>query len=185
MQRNFFDARQFDGDLIIDGLYLGSYDSAQNYDELKKRNIKFIVNLVPDMTLEFTKKIDYLHIQIQDSSDQNLLSILPSCIDFISKGIKKNSVLVHCGAGISRASSVVIAYLMSAKRDSFENIWAFVKERRPWACPNSGFQRQLKLFKEWEYQINFDSKDYKDTTKGLERAIITHWKKGKEQLVRN
>ena len=55
-------------------------------------------------------------------------------------------VLVHCGAGISRASTVTIAYLMHSMGVSFREGYRIVKEARPFCHPNEGFVKQLKAY---------------------------------------
>ncbi len=53
-------------------------------------------------------------------------------------------MLVHCNAGLSRAPSVVIAYLRKEEGLSWEEAWEKVKEARPGMKPNVGFVKQLK-----------------------------------------
>ena len=55
-------------------------------------------------------------------------------------------VLVHCNAGISRSTSIVIGYLMLREGLSFEEALGQVKHARPSVCPNAGFYRQLKSY---------------------------------------
>ena len=59
---------------------------------------------------------------------QNLFSHFPSCISFIESAAKSGgNVLVHCYAGVSRSSTIVIAYLMQTKQMTFDTAFAFVK----------------------------------------------------------
>lgn len=53
-------------------------------------------------------------------------------------------ILVHCNKGVSRSSSMVIAYLMKRHSMPFDHALAFVVKRRPVANPNESFRRQLQ-----------------------------------------
>lgn len=46
-------------------------------------------------------------------------------------------------AGVSRSSTVVIAFLMHAKKLLLEEAYHLVKQARPSAKPNDGFWKQL------------------------------------------
>ncbi|XP_058509193.1 dual specificity protein phosphatase 19-like [Solea solea] len=59
----------------------------------------------------------------------------------------KGVVLVHCNTGVSRAPSVVIAYLMSRDGRSFDDALSLVRSARPASSPNPGFLDQLKSFR--------------------------------------
>ena len=56
-------------------------------------------------------------------------------------------VLVHCNAGVSRAPSIVIGYLMLREGLPFEDAYGQVKVARPSVCPNPGFYQQLQGYK--------------------------------------
>ncbi len=62
-----------------------------------------------------------------------------TCNIFFS--VKKYYIMIKikCGAGVSRSSTIVIAYLIWKKKLSFEEAFNFVKENRSVICPNSGF----------------------------------------------
>ena len=47
-------------------------------------------------------KLERMGVPLRDTGDENLLDYLDACVDFIDKGRKKGSVLVHCFAGVSR-----------------------------------------------------------------------------------
>jgi len=57
-------------------------------------------------------------------------------------------VLVHCMAGISRSSTIVIAYLIVRRGWSFEKAYEHVRTARPTIRPNDGFMQQLKELKQ-------------------------------------
>ena len=63
----------------------------------------------------------------------------------ISSGGK---VHVHCEQGISRSSSMTIAYFMYKNRMTFKQAWDFVRVRHPPAYPNDGFIKQLKMYEQ-------------------------------------
>jgi atypical dual specificity phosphatase len=53
---------------------------------------------------------------------------------------------VHCLMGISRSATVVSAYLVATKKIPGANAIAFVQKKRPIACPNLGFRKQLDIY---------------------------------------
>ncbi|KAA8583485.1 hypothetical protein FQN60_014693 [Etheostoma spectabile] len=57
---------------------------------------------------------------------------------------KDGVVLVHCNAGVSRSSSVVIGYLMMREGLLFDDAYSQVKVARPSIRPNPGFYQQLQ-----------------------------------------
>ena len=62
--------------------------------------------------------------------------------------------------GISRSSSIVIAYLMRKFNCGYAYCYNFVKKRRVIICPNFGFSRQLK---EFERKLKRGTNDLRDT----------------------
>ena len=55
-------------------------------------------------------------------------------------------VFVHCGRGISRSATVVMAYLMQTRNLDVSAAFSMVASKRPCCYPNIGFQIQLHLF---------------------------------------
>lgn len=90
-----------------------------------------------------------------DFMSENLFPYIEQAIEFIRTG---SVVFVHCAAGVSRSSSIVIAYLMIDKKMKFQEAYEFVKKRRPVICPNPGFQAQLKKIEELLAKKTFDLK---------------------------
>ena len=69
---------------------------------------------------------------------------------FIDNAVKEGNILVHCGAGISRSSTMAIAWLIKTRKKPFEDMLALVQSKRPICHPNSGFQAQLL---KWEKKV--------------------------------
>ena len=58
--------------------------------------------------------------------------------------------------GISRSSTIVIAYLMWKTRATFNETYFFVKNRRKYISPNEGFVAQLKIFEKLLKDNDYD-----------------------------
>jgi protein-tyrosine phosphatase len=68
---------------------------------------------------------------ISDDPDQAdaMKGVLKNCFKFINLAIKaKKAACVHCAAGISRSSTIVIAYLMSEKKLSLFDAFSLVRK---------------------------------------------------------
>jgi len=71
------------------------------------------------------------------------------CAQFIDEGRKNGTVFVHCAAGISRSTTVVLAYLLlrSYSKTPEEGL-QFIRKQRSFVAPNSGFWQQIQVFHE-------------------------------------
>ena len=78
----------------------------------------------------------HAHAHVEDADEKRSAESKPA----------KHKVLVHCQAGISRSSTVVISYLMRFRDMSYDEALLFVHARRPVISPNSAFVKQLKAY---------------------------------------
>ena len=141
---------------IEENLWIGNSFAAGNIKDLKEKGITAILTVMNGPSkYYFYKEHGFFHkiIDITDKESENIIQYFGECINFI-KGNDK--VLVHCGVGASRSSAIVIAYLMWKYLMNFNDTLKFVQGKRPIACPNLGFQEQLKMFGKLLIENNYD-----------------------------
>ncbi|CAF4843918.1 unnamed protein product [Pieris macdunnoughi] len=127
--------------LIVDNLYIGSQDCAVD-SVLEKYNIVHVLSLGVDVNIKGKNKFIYL----LDLPESDVRLVLKESLLFMNEAIeKKENVLVHCNAGVSRTSLVAIAYLMHYENMAFEDSYNLVKSKRPCIRPNDGFVKQLRM----------------------------------------
>ncbi|XP_064545904.1 dual specificity protein phosphatase Mpk3 [Drosophila montana] len=134
---------------IIPGLFLGNASHSCDSNALQKYNIKYVLNVTPDLPNEFEESgiIKYLQIPITDHYSQDLAMHFPAAIHFIEEARSANSaVLVHCLAGVSRSVTVTLAYLMHTRALSLNDAFMLVRARKPDVSPNFHFMQQLQSF---------------------------------------
>lgn len=132
--------------MILPNLYISDMHHAQNAQLLQSLGITGIINIAPKLTenkFEQKPEFAYLTIYEDDSPKVNLKSYFTLTNKFIDKYRKERGVLVHCAAGISRSSSIILAYVMYKLNLGFQEAYSFVQERHPIADPNFGFCCQL------------------------------------------
>ena len=138
---------------ILSYLYLGSFGNAANEKELNNRKIKCIINCATECQNCFPEQFNYLKIEGVDDNFP-IKSYFSKTNNYIktAKAEGKN-VLVHCFAGVSRSTSIVVAYLMKEMGYSFKEAYEFVRKRRPQVNINSFFVKQLVEYeKELKYK---------------------------------
>ena len=135
-------------------LYLGSLPSVEIH---KQYNIEYIVSIYDLEESLIQKDIEHDIFRIKDTTDtestnqmNDILQIIPNKIhNFISNN---KNVLVHCFAGISRSSTVVLSYLLDhyfyndvtinpkyGTCNCVARIIKYVKTFRPIISPNQSF----------------------------------------------
>lgn len=131
---------------IIDGLYLGDIRCASNLKILKLHNIKYILNVTDDIPFFFKKNFEYARIPIKDKPDVDISVFFNYSSSYIENRIRDGNIFIHCYAGVSRSSSIVIAYLIIKKKYSYKDAYNLVKSKRPCIRPNKGFDYLLRRF---------------------------------------
>ncbi|XP_037932191.1 dual specificity protein phosphatase MPK-4 [Teleopsis dalmanni] len=163
--REDFDGGPVSLDEITNGLFLGNLSAATNMETLKSFKIKHILTLdtvpLPKHILEATF-LTTKFIQIADMPKEDILHNLDQCLDFIGKALQlEQHILVHCYFGVSRSSSVVIAFVMKTHDLDYQQAFDLVKSKRRYVQPNSGFIAQLKLYKRMGCKIDTQYQKYK------------------------
>ncbi|KAK4758033.1 hypothetical protein SAY87_019334 [Trapa incisa] len=130
---------------VAEHIYLGGDAVAKDRDILKQNGITHVLNCVGFVCPEyFRADFMYMTLWLQDSPTEDITSILYDVFDYFEDVRKKHGrVFVHCCQGVSRSTSLVIAYLMWREGQSFDDAFQFVKAARGIADPNMGFACQL------------------------------------------
>lgn len=136
-------------------LAVGNMHASANHQLLKRNHIHGIVTARESLSLSpmvyRSLGIDIMHIRISDEPQTNIGKYFAPVFRFIDDfvdGRKPGAVLVHCAAGISRSTTLVISYLIRKFNWTDQQAIAFVTSRRPCCEPNVGFLKQLQRFSE-------------------------------------
>ncbi|CAC9500623.1 putative dual specificity protein phosphatase [Leishmania infantum JPCM5] len=129
---------------IVPGLWCGSYHPAIDRELMKRHGITHVcccIGTPPSFPGDFI----YMTLSADDRPDYDMTPHFAHTFEFIENALVTNhgGVLVHCGAGISRAPTVVSAYLMRKLRLCSSAAIHLVQQHRPCASPNTGFRQQL------------------------------------------
>ncbi len=131
---------------ITDSLYIGSAQLTTMSEKLKELSITSVLKLYespPDWPAGF-KVYNMPHPDGQPLSAERMARHIRFIANEIEAGRK---VLVVCGAGISRSSTAVLAYLVSTGM-SLPDAYRLLKSRHPIANPNPVLWESLiKYFK--------------------------------------
>ncbi|KAL2555649.1 Protein-tyrosine-phosphatase MKP1 [Forsythia ovata] len=116
---------------VAEHIYLGGDAVARDREILKQHGITHILNCVGFVCPEYFKAdFVYKTLWLQDSPSEDITSILYDVFDYFEYGV-------------SRSTSLVIAYLMWREGQSFDDAFQYVKAARGIADPNMGFACQL------------------------------------------
>ena len=132
---------------IIPHLFLGSIGSASNLKQLQNFKITHIICCAKGVQNFFPDNFKYLNINLLDSQTEPIKKHFEESNKFIDDAIQnKGNVLIHCHAGISRSSSILIAYIMKTQKMSLDKVLELIRAKRDKVKPNDGFIEQLKEY---------------------------------------
>lgn len=136
-------------DKIVEGLYIGNEAAASKIELLKQHGITHIIIAGNQLSPHFPGEFVYKQLGIYDNCEANISIYFDECYEFIKECIKKcGRVFLHCHLGISRSSTIAIAYLMRKNSLNFETAIERVKDAHIDTQPNSGFVMQLRNYQE-------------------------------------
>lgn len=119
---------------------------------LDKLQVRFIINVapeLPDTPLSSVTKPLYLRICVHDRPTSDLSVHFDEVADMIEEVRQLGGKsLVHCVAGVSRSTTLCLAYLMKYGGMSLRTAYHHVKAIRPQIRPNTGFFQQLRRYEE-------------------------------------
>uniref|UniRef100_A0A8B9SQF4 Dual specificity protein phosphatase 15 n=1 Tax=Anas platyrhynchos TaxID=8839 RepID=A0A8B9SQF4_ANAPL len=119
---------------------------AKDLEQLSRNKITHIVS-IHESPQPLLQDITYLRIPLPDTPEANIKKHFKECISFIHQcRLHGGNCLVHCLAGISRSTTVVVAYVMAVTELSSQEVLEAIRSVRPVANPNPGFRQQLEEF---------------------------------------
>jgi len=130
---------------IIPGLYLSGAERI--HVNIKEYKIKNVLSVLKTYMPKLEEGCNHMKIEIHDTINQNIEQYFEEAHKFIDEALeKKERVLVHCYAGISRSATIVISYLMKKNLITFDKAYEMVKGKRKCISPNFSFIIALKEY---------------------------------------
>ena len=137
--------------ILENQLYLGRGEQATNSKIVSDLKLTHVINIGSEHASPFTDRIQYLNIKLDDNPSSDLKIYFSKGNQFISDALCAGGrVMVHCNLGVSRSSTIVIAYLMKSRQWTLKVAHDFVRDRRTCIRPNRGFLHQLS---DWEKSL--------------------------------
>ncbi|XP_003223193.3 dual specificity protein phosphatase 13A [Anolis carolinensis] len=138
-------------DEVWPNLFLGDLVIAHNTFGLWKMGISHVLNAAHGNIYckgshgFYGAAIEYYGVPAHDHPAFDISPFFYPAAEFIHKALATPGakLLVHCAVGISRSSSLVLAYLMIYHHLSLVEAIQTVKSHR-WIFPNRGFLKQLR-----------------------------------------
>ena len=128
-------------EIIKNKLYLGDMFDANNETFIKNKNISCIICVAEKLKITNTdSNIKVYKYELSDDYNCNISLYFDEIYDIINK---ENIVLVNCVAGISRSSTIIIAYIMKYYKLDLKNTFIGVRNERNRICPNKNFMKCL------------------------------------------
>lgn len=144
-------------------IFVGSLSAATSLEFHQEFKLTHVLSILSNLDVKFPEDVKVKHflVNCKDRPTENILQVLPSCMDFLKAAVEENgSILVHCASGVSRSVAVCVAYLMIEQQYTFKDALNLIQSQRMLANPNLGFMKQLRLL---------------ETTKGdIQEAIKVH-----------
>jgi protein-tyrosine phosphatase len=143
--------------LVVENVYLGCFNSAENTELLKTNKIKYIFNVAFECNnsknvTNCIKVCKYNFEDDRDISPSHLEEIYSKMINILPND---GNILVHCARGRSRSATIVLYYLMKKYNISLINAFDFLKDKRPIVNPCLDYIRLLA-----KSDQNFDINSY-------------------------
>eukprot|EP00906_Rhabdomonas_costata_P015159 RCo021789 len=143
-----------DPNLIVTGVWLGSFEATRP-ETLRSLGITNVLSCAYELPYQERRRwvelqqanIAVKHIHWDDADDQKICPSpeMDEGLAWIDQILASGQqVLINCRMGISRSSSMVIAYLIHRKGYTYDSALSLVRSKRPIANPNPGFEQQLR-----------------------------------------
>lgn len=137
-------------------LYLGSLYTSQEH-HLINYNIKHVIRLGTDFNISYSDptRFKFYNFDIYDLPKEPIKELFERANNIIEQArLNHENVLVHCHAGVSRSSTIILAYLMKYRGMSLYDAWCSTFKIRPIIRPNDGFAIALQEYEKMLFNCN-------------------------------
>lgn len=145
--RMFHDANQ-----IIPRLWLGNFESSQNFEFITDKDIDVVINCTKDLPFLPVTNVYKYRVPVNDNLEDSEIVAMGHFLEHIVPVIDKHyrnghKILVHCAAGIQRSAIVVLCFLCKKYRCHPQKAFHLIKRRRPIAfSPFMNFSHSFRLY---------------------------------------
>lgn len=132
---------------ITDRLFLTGV-GGMTRENFSQNRISCVVNATLEAPNLVMPGLRTIRVPVDDTPDDDVFVYMNTVADQIASHIqtRPGNVVVHCVAGVSRSTSLVLGYLIKYHKMSLRDAYQMVHSRRPVVRPNNGFFRQLIEF---------------------------------------
>jgi len=132
---------------VLPGFYLGSIGAAFNCKILQEREVGHILCCCDNVKEAYPNVFKYRMLKLLDKPDEDITRYFDETAEYIHEILSKGErVLVHCFAGKSRSTTIMISYLIKYHKMTVDQALKTIREKRSVAQPNMGFLKQLRLY---------------------------------------
>ena len=133
---------------IVNNIFLSNLRDAHNMKMIRANNIQIVVRLSEDdNTSIYPTNIAFHNFEMEDNClfKTELINYSKFIRGIIDNNQDKN-ILIHCNEGQSRSASVIIFYLMTKYKLSFDQSRDYIKKIKSDILPNDAFEQVLRTF---------------------------------------
>lgn len=137
-------------DQVDANVFIGGYIAASDPNYIHRMGVTRIVKMFGDDKsypggYHRHRGVAYAVFPALDVPDYDIRSDAVNALRFIKEGLDADErILVHCHAGVSRSSTVVLLYLMLLRGYDLDAALGLLRSVRPIVNPNAGFMRHLR-----------------------------------------
>lgn len=140
-------------------LYVGNLSVAESFEFMNAAGVTHVLTAAGRLQVELPPQLRFLTHSTLDLADHptvDLLAVLGESLAFCDMALCPGNnidaqecvLLVHCASGVSRSVAICVAFLITRYGLSYDEALAAVRVNRVQACPNIGFQRQLRILED-------------------------------------
>lgn len=138
-----------DATAITNLIWLGNYKAAHDIRFLTKHNIRYIINITPNIDNKFSNSLSYLVIPIKDKiANKHIPQLLKQAAQTIDTVVNaQQPILVHCKQGHHRSATAVALYLLLYQQMTLPQAVEYIKQKRQ--CAFRRLTRILDVVIDW------------------------------------
>lgn len=132
-------------DFILENIAIGAYEDALDLRNLQANDITAVLDLAVESNYSLPPSILRLKVPMEDGvpiKHENLRI----AVNWLRNCSRERKVLVHCLAGISRSTSIVMCYLHEERGMPFDDAYGFIKAKRSQAQPHPALVESIQTY---------------------------------------